>query len=511
MIKTLENLCQMTGNSWICESDLRRYWMKKTGSNSLSFLNKYINNGEIIVSRKNEENIITTDRFFQTEIQIANEIFRIKSAPAKIYSDQYLDKLIDKVEQKKGLILHIDQRNAVKNAVNSTFMVLVGGPGTGKTCVLNVLNDVLYELDKDMAIVYAAPTGNAAKRITESTGFEAKTLHSLLKIADETSKATKLSAFFKTLTVDEISMLDMFVALQCFSSVPTGCRLYLVGDTDQLPSVGPGAVLRDIIQSGAVNVSRLTKTFRQSGDSILFDNIQRVKNGNAQLYSGDDFKIAVPSKTTMSPKDILLYLYKREVQSFGIDNVMCLTPYRQHGETCSNVMNQEIQKLINPSGPSIPFYQGVLRKNDIIIQLENRKECVNGDIGKVTGIYKNGIVCQYNTAEVSYGLNELKQLSLAYAMSIHKSQGSEAKSIVTTLLPEHKAMLQRNLLYTAITRAKKCCTLLTEGNVLKEAVQNESSSTRVTLLTEWLITLKNKEELSNVKKGFGNCTGKIAG
>lgn len=493
MIQTLELLCRLTGHSWINEADLRRYWTKKTGSSSLSVLNKLIDSGKVYVSTKDEQNILTTARFFQTEIEIANEIFRLKTAPVRYYGDNYLDKIIDKLEAKKGIKLHIDQRKAVKCAVNSSFMLLIGGPGTGKTCVLNILNDVLYEIDKDMAILYAAPTGKAAKRITESTGFNSKTIHSLLKIENENSKPTAISSFFKALTVDEISMLDMFVALQLFKSIPTGCRIYLVGDADQLPSVGPGAVLRDMINSGSVNVSKLTKIFRQKGGSILFDNIMRIKGGDGHLSAGDDFKIAVPN-SSMSKQEIFLYLYKKEVQAWGVNNVMCLTPYRQHGDTCSNVMNKRIQQMVNPHGPAISYKDSIFRKGDIIMQLENRKECVNGDVGKVTGVYKSGITCLYDTAEVSYGTSEINQLSLAYAMSIHKSQGSEAKSVVTALLTDHQTMLQRNLLYTAVTRAKKNCTLFTEVPALKTAVENEASGQRITMLSEWLTVLKNKED-----------------
>ncbi len=496
MVKTLNSLCQMMGNTWIYESDLRNYWRKSTGNQSLSVLNDLIKQKEVFVADKNGKTVITISDFYYKEIFIANEIFRIKSYPVKQYEDRVIDPIIDRIERRKGLKLDIGQRDAVKCAVNNSFMILTGGPGTGKTCVLNVINDVLYELDPQMAILYAAPTGKAAKRITESTGFAASTIHSLLRITADNMEPTELNPIFKVLICDEISMLDIATAYAMLKAVPTGFRLYLVGDTDQLPSVGPGAILRDLVNSEAVPVSRLTKTFRQAGDSILFDNIQKIKHGDGHLKSGNDFKIAVPV-SSLSKQDLFLYLYRKEVSEWGVNNVMCLTPYRKQGDTCSDILNKKIQAMVNPTGNCLDYYQTIFRKNDIIMQLKNREEVVNGDVGKIVQIYKNGLVCRFDNCEVTYGRDDLSQLTLSYAMSIHKSQGSESKSVVTCLLEEHEAMHQRNLLYTAVTRAKMNCTLLTEISALKKSVENEASGKRVTMLEERLRQLKKKEEMKN--------------
>lgn len=481
----IERLCQSTGNTWIPEKDLRSF-MDKYNAGPLSNLNPAIKNGDIIVARKEEINLFSCKTIHRAEIQVVKNIFRIAKAPIPRYSDQYLDQLIKAVEKRKKVSLHENQKNAVKMAINNSFLILTGGPGTGKTFVLNFINEIHKILNHEIVIAYTAPTGKAARRITESTGFKASTIHSCINITAENMKPTPLSKQIHVLTVDEVSMLDIYVFNALMEAIQTGTKLILVGDTDQLPSVGPGAVLRDLILSGVLPVAKLTATFRQAGDSTLFDNIQRIKNGNSHLVAGNDFAIAVP-KVGMSAKEILLWMYKKEVKEYGIDNVMCLTPFRKEGNTCSDVMNFEIQKVVNPSGPCIRKQDGIIfRQGDLVMQLENRSLCANGDVGKVTRIFKNGIRVQFLDSEMDYSLNTLSDISLAYAMSIHKSQGSEAKSVITPLLSEHTIMLQRNLLYTAVTRAKAKCSLLCDPKAVDTAIKNEVSHKRITLLSELL-------------------------
>lgn len=482
--EVFETLFQSTGNTWITQTMLENFFFKCTGSKSLSSLNQYIRNERVFMSRKDSEMVFSIKKYALAELAIAENLFRIQSAPHDTYSDEYLDSLIDIVEKKRKLKLHIDQRRAVKKAVNNLLVVLTGGPGTGKTTVLNVINDVQLLINKDLQILYTAPTGKAARRITESTGFGASTLHRRLGITEENMEPTPISKAFQVLTVDEVSMLDTLVCEAMVKAVNTGMRLILVGDTDQLPSVGPGAILRDLISSQRIAVARLTKTFRQAGDSILFDNILRIQRGDYHLVSGDDFKLAVPYPK-MTERELLLYLYKKEVEIYGVQNVMCLTPYRKSGNTCSNIMNTEIQKMINQNSEYIiDTNSRRFIKNDVVMQLENRETCANGDVGYISKVYKNGIRVKYTDSECDYSINQLNQLDLAYAMSIHKSQGSQAKSVVTCILPEHKAMMQRNLPYTAITRAEKKCTLLCEPEVVKYAIENEASCKRITMLQE---------------------------
>lgn len=475
-----------TGNTWLLssqvEQDLKRY------GKSLSCLDPLIKDKTIQVAKKEDGTLLLTlAQYKQAEINIVNNIYRILNAPRKTYPADYLNKLIDEIQIEKNAKLDINQRKAVIKAVNSNFMVLTGGPGTGKTFVLSFINAVHKKINPELKIDYAAPTGKAARRITESTGFFASTLHSKLKITKDNFIPERLSPFINILNVDEVSMLDVFVMEALVKAVQTGQTLYLIGDTDQLPSVGPGAILRDLIASGCVPVAQLTKTFRQEGDSILFDNIQRIKRGETHIVAGDDFRIAAVPKG-MNPKEILLWMYKKEASEWGIENTMLLTPYRQSGETCSNILNVEIQKACNPTGPGIMKPDGMmLRKGDIVMQTENRTKCANGDVGKVVGVVgSSGLEVKFCDTTVNYNTSNLNDLTLAYAMSIHKSQGSEAKSVVTTLLSEHAAMLQRNLVYTAVTRARCRCSGLFDPDALKKAILTEASCQRITLLKELL-------------------------
>lgn len=482
----LENLCNSTGNTWMSSSQVESYF-KKYNAGSLSMLTPLIQKEKIKVAKKDGQTLLTCSKFYQSEIHVVNNIFRIMKAKIPSYSNDYLDSMIDLIEQDKNTKLHKDQRAAVKKAVNSSFMVLTGGPGTGKTFVLNFIHEVHKLINKNMRIDYTAPTGKAARRITESTGFPATTLHSKLQITADKPTPEALSSDIKLLIVDEISMLDIFIMNALTQAVATGTKLILVGDTDQLPSVGPGAVLRDLINSHVVPTAALTATFRQDGDSILFDNIQRIKKGDAHLISGEDFKIAVPNNG-LSPHEILLWLYKQEAKEYGMENVMCLTPFRRKGIICSNKINIEIQKYVNPTGASFDNgYGTIFRKGDIVMQLNNRELVANGDIGIVNEVYKTGISVKFIDCEVHYTASTISDLTLAYAMSIHKSQGSEAKSVITTLLPENKIMLQRNLLYTAVTRAKLKHSLLCEPKAIKDAIDNVASNNRITLLQELLI------------------------
>lgn len=482
----IDGLCNSSGNTWLPYDQVKTFINRNHGS--MSDINSLVNEGTLKLAQKNNQLFITLQRYYQAEIDIVNNVFRIMKAPHSQYSYTELDRLIDRIEQRKNAKLHVNQREAVKKGVNNSFLVLTGGPGTGKTFVLSFINDVIRALMPDTRIDYAAPTGKAARRITESTGFYATTLHSKLRISVDHMEPTPLSKDIRVMTIDEISMLDIWMMLALMQAVQTGTKLILVGDTDQLPSVGPGAILRDLIASGVVPVAALTATFRQAGDSDLFDNIQRIKSGNDHLVSGRDFKIAVP-KTGLSAQEILLWMYKQEIKEWdGPENVMCLTPFRKNGDTCSNQLNIKIQDYVNPTGATYRRKDGVcFRKGDLVMQQENRERVANGDIGVVTDVYPGtGVSVKFYDCVKDYGSANISDITLSYAMSIHKSQGSEAKSVVTLLLNEHKQMLQRNLLYTAVTRAKKKCSLLCEPEAVTKAVQTEASSLRVTMLKELL-------------------------
>lgn len=482
----LDSLCNASGNTWLSYRQVEQVFHRN--NQRITSLNPLIQDGSIKLAQKNNTQYLTLRKYYQAEIDIVEHVFRIMGAPHPVYEELHLDSIIDRIEKTKGTTLHIHQRNAVKKGINSSFMVLTGGPGTGKTFVLNFIRDVIRALNPNARIDYAAPTGKAARRITESTGCYAMTLHSKLRITAENMEPTPLSADIAVLTADEISMLDIWTMLALMQAVQTGTKVILVGDTDQLPSVGPGAILRDLIASHVVPVAALTATFRQQGDSILFDNIQRIKNGDHHLEAGEDFQIAIP-KAGLSAQEILLWMYKKELKDWGrATDVMCLTPFRQSGDTCSNIINTKIQEYINPTGITYRRDDGCcFRKGDLVMQLENRDHVSNGDVGIVTEVYPDtGITVKYDDYVKDYGNFIMSDITLSYAMSIHKSQGSETHSVVTLLLNEHQPLLQRNLLYTAVTRAKKKCSLLCHQEAVAKAVTNEASSTRTTMLKELL-------------------------
>jgi exodeoxyribonuclease V alpha subunit len=493
----IEELLSQTGNSWLSEDYLHQVAKKLKGNASLSFLNADIKSGNIVARKVEGKVYITLPSYASAEASIALNILRVMDAPHRVYSDKLLDEKIDAVEKIKGLKLHIGQRDAVKAACNNLFLILTGGPGTGKTCVLNVINDVLLMLG-DKNILYCAPTGKAARRISESTGFDAKTAHRLLEINPDKMEPKPFDKSIDTTICDEVSMLDAFLAEAFLKAVQTGQRVVWVGDTDQLPSVGSGAVLRDIISSEVVPVARLTKTFRQKGESDLADNIQLIKNGDYHLHAGKDFHLSKPVDGCSAMDQILLF-YKQEVEKYGVQNVMVLTPYRQHGDTCSIEVNKRIQQIVNPNPRAqIKVGREFYRTGDMVMFLQNDDDASNGDIGVITGVIDNMFVSiRVNGKNVMFDKYELSgRITLAYAMSIHKSQGSEAKSVITLMLNEHETMLQRNLLYTAVTRAKKECFLICEPEAVKKAIETEASCLRTTMLSEYLKMYAEKKHIN---------------
>ena len=277
----------------------------------------------------------------------------------------------------------------------------------------------------------------------------------------------------------------------------------MVGDVDQLPSVGIGAVLRDMIRSLVIPTTMLTHTFRQDNSSVLFQNIQLVRNGQDNLVKGNDFEPVVLPNGDVSQDCVkrILDSFVKGVKEYGLEQTVVLLPYRRNG-VCSNLLNNEIQKIVNPKGKGMKHKDKdgnvrIFRLNDPVMQLENRAEIVNGDVGKVVEVNDMSLKVQYSDCTVLYHYRELDQLTLAYAMSIHKSQGSEYKYVIMALLDSHTAMLQRNLIYTGITHAKTKCTVFYQKKALKKAVTTIAEDSRTTQLTEMLITLHTEYELMN--------------
>lgn len=384
-----------------------------------------------------------------------------------------------------------EQREGVLTLLSNRLAILTGGPGTGKTSVLKCLVYVIYAMKGLSVIDFTAPTGKAARRITESTGYPAMTLQR--RIGDAGMEINTLSLTAPDfLIIDEASMIDLETFFNLLVSLKCTTRLFLVGDVDQLPSVGIGAVLRDLIDSGMIPYCQLEQCFRQDDSSMLSTNIQIVKDGgHFPLQEGPDFK------RIKTEKDILqniLSEYTTAVSKYGVDEVAVLTPYRKTGLICSEKLNNILQRLMNPDAQKKGHAIGSIQRDgrvitlmfaegDPVIQLKNTNRVANGDIGKIIKAEEKKITVEFSDCVIDYYPNTFWQLDLAYSMSVHKSQGSEYKCVILPLMKENRN-LDRNLIYTGITRAKKECVVIGEDAVIQRACKIQSSWERTTFLCE---------------------------
>jgi len=389
-----------------------------------------------------------------------------------------------------------DQQRALGFALRSRVSVITGGPGTGKTALLR---SILAALDAaGLKPMLCAPTGRAARRIAEATGREARTIHRLLEYAPETQSFVRNRAFpLRTnyLIVDEASMMDVELAAALLEALTPNSSLLLVGDRDQLPSVGPGSVLNDVIASEMVPVAHLREVFRQARHSLIVANAHRLNRGEPPQTANradDDFFFFERS----APQDVLGTIKElvrhRLVGRFGLSDsseIQVLTPMNR-GPLGVHTLNAELQALLNPTGPELRAGDRIFREGDRVIQLRNDydKQIFNGAIGRVIAVdaTRGRLGVRFEDAHAEYDLSELDELGLGYAISIHKSQGSQYPAVVMPLHQTHYLMLRRNLLYTAITRAERVCILVGTRNALMQAVRNEDERRRFSRLTERL-------------------------
>lgn len=412
-----------------------------------------------------------------------------------------IEKAIAWVEDKTGLQLAAQQRHAVQLACTSKVLVITGGPGVGKTTIINAIVKIMRA--KELKVLMAAPTGRAAKRMAETTGCEAKTIHRLLVFDPKTFQFKHNAAHpldGDAFIIDETSMLDISLAWQLVRAFPDYSTIILVGDMDQLPSVGPGSVLRDIIDSGRVPVCRLTEVFRQAACSAIVTNAHRVNQGQMPIFPRE--KVESPGSTDfyfvpVEDPDKAVGMVARMVceyipKKFGfdpLDDIQVLSPMQRGVLGCRN-LNTVLQTALNPSGPAIERYGWTFRVGDKVMQMVNDydKDVFNGDIGRVAKIdeVEQEVVVRFDDRPVNYDFNELDELHLSYATTVHKSQGSEYPVVVLPIHTQHYMMLQRNLLYTAITRSRKLVVLVGTQKALAIAVRNRDARGRVTLLKQRL-------------------------
>ena len=375
-------------------------------------------------------------------------------------------------------------------------------PGVGKTTVVSEI--VRRAKAAKLRIVLAAPTGRAAKRLSETTGISASTIHRLLKWEPSERRFVHGRANplpYELYVLDEVSMLDLPLSVAFFRAVRPGACVILVGDADQLPSVGPGAVLSEIISCGAVPVVRLDRIFRQSYGSRIAANAKLIRHGNLSLEYGEDFQFYDSCDMSASAQQIET-LYLQETARYGVDNVALLTPYRQKTETGVNALNERLREKLNPQDgkkPEVAYRKRIYRLGDKVMQIKNCEDISNGDIGYITSVTRDDtdsvLTVDFGDGRIAeYDGSDLEMLDLAYASTIHKSQGSEYKSVIINLQCAHAVMLVRPLVYTAITRAKERVLIVGERRALCIAIKRTDTEQRGTMLSARI-----KELISNVK------------
>ena len=401
------------------------------------------------------------------------------------------------IEAKTGITLAGSQKSALRLALLSKVLVITGGPGVGKTTLINSILRVLAS--KGVEIALAAPTGRAAKRLGESTGREAKTIHRLLEVDPRTGSFKRNQEKPLTcdlLVVDEMSMVDVPLMHALMRAVPDDAALILVGDVDQLPSVGPGQVLADIIGSGAVPVVRLTEIFRQAAESRIIANAHRINGGRMPDWARDpksDFHFVSCRDPEDGVAKIVEIVRERIPARFHLDpvrDIQVLCPMNRGGLGARS-LNLELQRVLNPPGDdAIQRFGWTFGVGDKVMQIENDydKDVYNGDLGFIRGIDAEAgeVMVEFDGRQVAYGFGELDELVLAYATTIYKSQGSEYPAVVIPLTTQHYPMLRRNLVYTGVTRGKRLVVIVGQRRAIGIAVRGGQSLRRWSKLKEWL-------------------------
>ena len=440
-----------------------------------------------------EEEAIFLPPFYYAEVGVANKLKRLQEDTSGTLFDGTLN--IEEIVKQTSIQYDDVQVAAIGQAVKSKVMVLTGGPGTGKTTTTLGIIAALESLGQ--SILLAAPTGRAAKRMSEATGKEAKTIHRLLEYnpAEGYGRNDENPLQGGVLIVDESSMIDIILMNSLLKAVPSHMKVILVGDIDQLPSVGAGNVLRDIIDSDVVPVVRLTRIFRQAQSSRIITNAHKINQGVFPDISNgkdSDFFFIKQEDPELAANEIVNIVKNRipKAYHFNTNEIQVLAPMQRSVVGATN-LNIILQEAINPIGDSLSRGGFKYREGDKVMQIRNNydKEVFNGDIGHVKDVNmeERSLIVIFEGREVEYEDSELDELTLAYATTIHKSQGSEYPVVVIPLLMTHYVMLQRNLIYTGITRAKKICIIVGSTKALAYSVHNMVVLKRNTKLKERLM------------------------
>ena len=473
---------------------------------------------KLVIKMNGGEKRVYASSYYYAELKCARMLHDLNVSMDKEMlpaEEGKLEALLKAMETEQGIMLDELQKKAVLTSITSGIMILSGGPGTGKTTTINTI--IRYFEKEGMDILLAAPTGRAAKRMTETTGFEARTIHRLLEV-NGSAQEERTAQFERNeenpreadvLIIDEMSMVDIHLFQSLLCAVSVGTRLVMVGDRNQLPSVGPGQVLQDLIGSGSFPVVVLKKIFRQAGESDIVVNAHKINRGEPISLDNKsrDFFLLERNDVNVIYKHMIQLIREKlpryvEAQPYDIQ---VLTPMRK-GNLGVEALNVILQKYLNPPSPDKREYQSrerLFREGDKVMQVKNNYQLAweilsryGIPVDKGMGVFNGdmGIVCEINEAaqslcveydehrRVEYAFTQLDEIELAYAVTIHKSQGSEYPAVILPLLSGPKLLFNRNLLYTAVTRARKCVTILGSARVVQEMIDNERESRRYTSL-----------------------------
>lgn len=471
---------------------------------------------KVVLKDLDGERIVYASTYYYTELRVANKLNELNLTYN--VTDHELDLCIDRIGREQEIELEELQKEAIKQAARSGLLVITGGPGTGKTTTINSI--IRYFQLEGMDIRLAAPTGRAAKRMTETTGMEAQTIHRMLELsgAPEEDNIYQGLRFERNennpletdvVIIDEMSMVDINLMNALLQAVAVGTRLILVGDVNQLPSVGPGNVLRDIIGSGEFNVVRLNKIFRQAGESDIIINAHRINNGEEiELKSSSRDFIFLKRPESAQIINAIITLIKDKLPGYvqaDMMDIQVLSPMRK-GLVGVEQLNTILQDSLNPKDPTKnekEYARGVFREGDKVMQIKNNYQMewkqrnklglvkeeglgvLNGDIGIIRHIseYNKTITVEFEDGKlVDYDFKQIEELELAYATTIHKAQGSEYPAVIIPMLGGPKMLMNRNLLYTAVTRARQCVCLVGLEEVCHQMIQNVSEQKRYSSL-----------------------------
>ena len=441
---------------------------------------------------KEDNKAVYLSKFFVSETSIASLMKILIGAPKSIRKIDS-DKAIDWVQRQLSITLAKNQVEAIRCAVENKVMIITGGPGTGKTTIINAILKIFSRLG--VKVLLAAPTGRAAKRMNETTGHEAKTIHRLLEYSIQKGgfqKNEEKPLDCHLIILDEASMIDTILLYHLLKAIPPEATFILVGDVNQLPSVGAGNILKDMIASGAVPVVELNEIFRQAKESLIIVNAHKINNGvlpSLELSGPKDDFYFIEQEDPGRVLSIILELTKDRIPTrFGldpVDDIQVLTPMHK-GTVGAGNLNVELQKALNPGEDGLVRGNRNFRVNDKVMQIKNNydKEVFNGDIGRITSIDQENheVKISFDGRDVPYDYTDLDEIVLAYAVSVHKSQGSEYPAVIVPILTQHYILLQRNLIYTAVTRGRRLVVVIGTRKALSIGIGNDKTEKRYTYL-----------------------------